>query len=149
MSRASVSWWRTSPANVADAANGHGDRRLETGDVVSTLFPVHRPGGHEQEGYRPAVVVGLPERPGAPRFGGLLLVPMTSDRGQDRAEHSPALYPRYAAGMAGLRSPSICLLDQTRALGSERVSRYRGTLGEDQYRPIHDGLRRILGEGDK
>lgn len=117
--------------------------------MVSALFPVHRPGGHEQEGYRPAVVVGLPERLGTPRFGGPMLAPMTSDRGQDWAKRSPALYPRYAAGTAGLRSPSICLLDQTRALGSERVSHYRGTLGEDQYRPIHDGLRKIFGGVEK
>lgn len=124
-------------------ANG-GIRRLEIGDVVSALFPVHRPGGHEQAGYRPAVVVGVPERLGTPRFGSLLLAPMTSDRGQDWAERSPALYPRYAAGTAGLRSPSICLLDQTRALESERVNRYRGTLDAGQYQPIHTGLSKML-----
>lgn len=134
---------------MADTTDGHSGRRLEIGDVVSALFPIHRPDGHEQEGYRPAVIVGLPERLGTPRFGGPLLAPMTSDRGQDWAERSPALYPRYAAGTAGLRSPSICLLDQTRALGSERVRRYRGRLGEDQYRAIYDGLRKMLGEGDK
>ena len=129
--------------------DGDGVRRLEIGDVVSALFPVHRPGGHEQEGHRPAVVVGLPERLGTPRFGSSMLAPMTSDRGQDWAKRSSGLYPRYAAGTAGLRSPSICLLDQTRALGSERISRYRGTLDEDQYRPIRNGLREIFGDGDE
>ncbi|MBA2441370.1 MAG: type II toxin-antitoxin system PemK/MazF family toxin [Rubrobacter sp.] len=121
---------------------------MEIGDVVSALFPVHRPGGHEQEGYRPAVVVGLPERVGTPRYGVLILSPMTTDRRQGWAERSPALYPRYAAGTAGLRSPSLCLLDQTRTLDVGRVSRYRGRLSEDQYRPVRDGLRRILAEQD-
>ncbi len=74
--------------------------------------------------------------------------PMTTDRRQGWAEQSPALYPRYAAGTAGLRSPSLCLLDQTRTLDVGRVSRYRGRLSEEQYRPIRDGLRRILAEQD-
>ncbi len=133
---------------MASIANADDGRRLETGDVVSALFPVHRPGGREQEGYRPAVVVGLPERVGTPRYGVLILSPMTTDRRQGWAEQSPALYPRYAAGTAGLRSPSLCLLDQTRTLDVGRVSRYRGRLSEEQYRPIRDGLRRILAEQD-
>ncbi len=133
---------------MASIANADNVRRLEIGDVVSALFPVHRPGGHEQEGYRPAVVVGLPERVGTPRYGVLILSPMTTDRRQGWAEQSPALYPRYAAGTAGLRSPSLCLLDQTRTLDVGRVSRYRGRLSEDQYRPVRDGLRRILAEQD-
>ncbi len=133
---------------MASIANADNVRRLEIGDVVSALFPVHRPGGHEQEGYRPAVVVGLPERVGTPRYGVLILSPMTTDRRQGWAERSPALYPRYAAGTAGLRSPSLCLLDQTRTLDVGRVSRYRGRLSEDQYRPVRDGLRRILAEQD-
>ncbi len=70
---------------------------------------------------------------------------MTSDRGQSWAERAPALYPRYPAGVAGLRSPSICLLDQTRSLGVERVSRCRGTLSEEEYEPVREGLGRILG----
>ena len=118
---------------------------LGIGDVVFALFPGHDPAGHEQEGYRPAVVVGLPERLGAPRFGVLLCVPMTTDKGQAWAERASGLYPRYPAGTGGLRSPSICLLDQTRSLGVERVSRYRGTLSDEDYEPIRVGLGRMLG----
>ena len=75
-------------------------------------FPAHEPREREQEGYRLAVVVGLPERIGTPRFAVLLLAPMTSDTGKDWAKQATALYLRYAAGTAGLRSISICLLDQ-------------------------------------
>jgi hypothetical protein len=42
---------------------------------------------------------------------------------------------------AGNDRLSICLLDQVRAIGAERVHGYRGTLDAEQYRPIHDGLR--------
>jgi mRNA interferase MazF len=104
----------------------------------------HVPGGHEQQGLRPAVIVGIPERLGIPRFEVLVVVPMTTDRGQEWSRRSPALYPRFSKGTAHLRSPSICLLDQVRAIGAERVRGYRGTLGADQYRPIHDGLRRMM-----
>ncbi len=112
--------------------------------MISALFPEHVPGGHEQQGLRPAVVVGIPERLGIPRFEVLIVVPMTTDRGQEWSRRSPALYPRFPKGTANLRSPSLCLLDQIRAIGAERVRGYRGTLGADQYRPIHDGLRRIM-----
>jgi mRNA interferase MazF len=117
---------------------------LTTGDVISALFPEHVPGGREQQGYRPAVVVGIPERLGLPRFEVLIVVPMTADRDQQWAERSPALYPRLEKNTAKLRSPSICLLDQVRAIGAERVRGYRGTLGAEQYRPIHDGLRQMM-----
>ena len=117
---------------------------LAAGDVISALFPAHVPGGREQQGYTPAVMVGIPERLGVPRFEVLVVVPMTTDRGQEWSERNPALYPRLENGTANLRSPSICLLDQVRTIGAERVRGYRGTLDAVQYRPIHDGLRRMM-----
>jgi mRNA interferase MazF len=117
---------------------------LAAGDVISALFPEHYPGGHEQQGLRPAVVVGVPESLGEPRFEVLVVVPMTTDRGQEWVKRGPALYPRLARGTARLRSPSICLLDQVRAIDAERVRGYRGTLTTDQFRPIHAGLRRMM-----
>lgn len=117
---------------------------LAAGDVISALFPIHVPGGREQQGYRPAVIVGIPERLGAPRFEVLVVVPMTTDRGQQCSERSPGLYPRLEKGTANLRSSSICLLDQIRAIGAERVRGYRGTLDAEQYGPIHDGLCRMM-----
>lgn len=114
---------------------------LGIGDVVFALFPAHRPGGHEQEGMRPAVVVGLPGRLGEPRFGVLVVAPLTTDRGQEWAERNPDLYPRFPEGTANLRSSSICLLDQVRALDAGRIRRYRGRLNRDEYRPVRDGLR--------
>lgn len=129
---------------VPDSPDVPDKETLAAGDVISALFPVHLPGGREQQGYRPAVVVGVPERLGEPRFEVIIVVPMTTDRGQQWSERSPALYPRLEGGMAKLRSPSICLLDQVRAIGAERVRGYRGTLDAEQYRPIHDGLHRMM-----
>lgn len=120
---------------------------VSVGDIVSADFPEHNPREHEQEGPRPAVVVGVPETLGASRFPTLLLAPLTSDRGEARrwAAKSPELYPRLPRGSAGLRSNSICLLDQVRALGAERIRGYLGSLSGEEYRPILEGLRRMMG----
>jgi mRNA interferase MazF len=119
-------------------------RRLARGDIVTARFPEHRPPGHEQEGPRPAVVVGLPDRLGQPRFPTILLVPLTTDRGQEWALRSPDLYPRLAAGVGGLARPSIALIDQTRALSVDRLVAYIGTLAAADFASIHTGLQRIL-----
>jgi mRNA interferase MazF len=148
MNRAAASWWRATRSAVTSSSGGSGaGKSLVAGDIISALFPIHDPGGHEQEGYRPAVVVGMPERVGVPRFPVLIVAPMTSYRGQEWAERSPELYPRFDEGTANLRSPSVCLLDRVRALDAERVRGYRGTLSEEEYGPVREGLRQILGGG--
>jgi mRNA interferase MazF len=129
---------------VPDSPEAPDRETLTAGDVISALFPMHFPGGREQQGYRPAVVVGIPERLGEPRFEVLIVVPITADRDQQWSERSPALYPRLEKGTANLRSSSICLLDQVRAIGAERVRGYRGTLDAEKYHPIHNGLRRMM-----
>lgn len=130
---------------MSNASNGSSDEDLAICDVISVLFPAHDPGGHEQEGYRPAVIVGQPERVGTPRFPLFIIAPMTTDRGQEWAEQSSGLYPRFRKGTANLRASSICLVDQVRALGPERIRGYRGTLGEEEYQPIREGLQRMIG----
>ncbi len=72
---------------------------LQIGDIVTARFPQQNPQAHEQEGQRPAIVVGLPNRIGNPRFPLVILVPITSDRGQAWANDSPDLYPKFTAGM--------------------------------------------------
>jgi mRNA interferase MazF len=110
------------------------DRVLQVGDVVTFKFPSQVPRGREQEGFRPAIVVGLPSRLVKLRFPLIFVVPMTTDRGQDWVINSPNLYVRFAAGVAGLKSLSIALLDQVRAIDLARVVLYRGSLTSQQYR---------------
>lgn len=124
----------------------HPDPGLGVGSVITASFPVHRPGAHEQEGYRPAVVVGMPGLIGEMRFPVLIVAPMTTDRGQEWTKASPRLYVPFSAGTAGLRSPSVCLLDQVRALSFSRVHRVRGTLEPREYRPIREGLLKIFAQ---
>ena len=120
-------------------------RSLKFGDVVTVQFPQQNPQGREQEGYRPAIVVGFPNRLGIPRFSLIVLIPLTTDKSQAWVINSPDLYPRLAVGVAGLKSPSIALLDQVRVLDVNRIVAYRGSLTPDQYEPILIGLQRMIG----
>ena len=117
---------------------------VDFGDILLISLPSHAPRGHEQEGLRPAVVVGLPERAGDPRYPTVLVVPLTTQEGT-WSRKAPVLYPRIQAGAAGLPRPSIALLDQLRSIDVRRVSRYLGSLGQEEFQPVHDGLRQIFG----
>lgn len=117
---------------------------LQIGDVVTAKFPSQNPSGREQEGYRPAIVVGIPSRLGKLRFPLVFVVPMTTDRGQEWADINPNLYVRFSAGIAGLKSPSIALLDQVRAIDIYRIVAYRGSLTPQQYEEIAESLQKIM-----
>jgi mRNA interferase MazF len=117
---------------------------LQIGDVVTATFPSQNPSGREQEGFRPAIVVGIPSRLGKLRFPLVLVVPMTTDRGQEWADINPNLYMRFSAGVAGLKSPSIALLDQVRAIDISRIVAYRGSFTPQQYGAIAKSLQQIM-----
>ena len=119
-------------------------RSLQFGDLVTASFPQQNPQGREQEGYRPSIVVGFPNRLGNPRFELIVVIPLTTDKGQTWVTNSPDLYPKFAAGIGGLSSPSIALLDQVRVLDVSRIVAYRGSLTPEEYEPILMGLRRMI-----
>lgn len=101
---------------------------LQIGDVVTAKFPSQNPSGREQEGYRPAIVVGIPSRLGKMRFPLVFVAPMSTDRGREWADINPNIYVRFSAGVANLKSPSIALLDRVRAIDISRIVAYRGSL---------------------
>jgi mRNA interferase MazF len=117
---------------------------LSVGDIIVATLPEQVPIGREQQGYRPVIVVGVPEALGTPRYAMLLVIPLTTNRKQQWAIEYPALYPVLAAGDGALPTSSIALLDQVRSLDKTRVSRYLGTLTPEQYRPIVIGLSKMM-----
>ena len=119
--------------------------KLTPGAVFVADFPEHDPSGHEQEGPRPAILVGLPTRAERPRFPVLMLAPVTTFRAQSWVMVAPELYPVLRAGAGGLRVDSVALLDQTRALDASRVSRYLGQLTPEEYTPVQGAMRLIFG----
>ncbi len=119
-------------------------RPVNLGDILLVALPTQEPRGHEQEGLRPAVVVGLPERVGTPRYPFSLVVPMTTQRGT-WVERSPELYPVLEAGSGGLTRTSIVLLDQVRSLDLDRIRGYLGSLEGEKLAPISAGVRDMCG----
>lgn len=118
---------------------------LESGDVVIVALPSHIPRGHEQQGTRPAVVVGTVW--GEVRYPTIAIVPVTTQTGS-WSRSNPSLYPLLEAGAGGLSQSSIVLIDQVRALDMRRVLAYLGTLTLQQYTPILSGLRQFLRRED-
>lgn len=103
------------------------------------------PPGHEQEGRRPALLVGVPSRLGKPGFPVLLVAPVTTSRGQPWAEVAPRLYPRLKAGAGNLPRESVVLLDQLQVVDADRVAMVVGQLNESEYAPVRDGLKVMFG----
>jgi mRNA interferase MazF len=62
---------------------------LKPGAVVLIDLPLHDPKGHEQEGKRPAIVVGIPQ--GLLRYPVVIAVPLTT-QGGPWAKKNPNLY---------------------------------------------------------
>ena len=119
-------------------------RRLQMGDVLVVLLPEHRPPGHEQMGRRPAVVVGIPDLIGPPRFPVILVAPMTTAAGP-WVDAAPDLYPVLEQGEGNLPRRSVVLLDQIRAVDAWRVEGCIGTLPEDRIRQIRSVIARLFG----
>lgn len=56
------------------------NRKLRKGDIVLVALPVQNPSMHEQQGTRPALIVGMP--PGETRYLLAVVAPMTTQIGQ-------------------------------------------------------------------
>lgn len=121
-----------------------GSNTLSVGDVIVAKLPQQVPPGREQQGYRPVIIVGIPETLGTPRYPMVFVIPLTTNRNQQWAIDCPDLYPVLSAGEGALPTRSIALLDQVRSLDKTRVIRYMGTLTPAQYQPIRDGLSKIM-----
>lgn len=117
---------------------------LDIGDIVIIRFPLQNSQGREQEGIRPALIVGIPDKVAQPRFFLIIVAPMTSDKQQSWSINSPQLYPKLSAGIAKLPNDSIILLDQIRAIDIKRVVSYLGTLTKNQYQSILNSLQIML-----
>ena len=119
------------------------NRLIALRDLLLVHLPQHFTPGHEQEGPRPVVVVGLPGWLGKTRFDMLLVVPLTTQSGRWSGVNSK-LYPHFLAGVGGLKHDSVALLEHLRGLDVSRVLRFLGTLTPAEYHPIGTGLKQIL-----
>ena len=115
---------------------------IAIGDLVLVALPIHNPPGREQQGTRPAVVVGVPS--GEMRYPIVAIAPLTTATGS-WSSNNPTLYPLLEAGVGDLYRSSIVLLPQVRGIDVRRVVRYLGTLTSEEYAPIREGLTQLFG----
>jgi mRNA interferase MazF len=115
--------------------------RLSVGAVVLVALPTSDPRGREQEGKRPAIIVGLPI--GEARYPMIVVLPMTTATGT-WVDRNPDLYHRLSAGTAGLTRDSVVLLDQVRSIDMTRISGYLGHLTVEPYQPIAIALKQLF-----
>ena len=117
--------------------------RFQKGDLLWVDLPLRVPPGHEQIGQRPVVVVGLPEEIQALPYRVLIGVPLT------RTHFQGPLFPVLPARAGNLPAESTALVYQVLALDIGRVQGRIGTLSETEYKPIQEGLRKMLGLPEK
>ncbi|MBC7341175.1 MAG: type II toxin-antitoxin system PemK/MazF family toxin [Clostridia bacterium] len=117
--------------------------RVAPGDILLIALPSQYPHGHEQEGTRPAVAVGIPQGP--VRYPVVIVVPLTTQSGP-WAKKNPSLYQTLPPGTGGLPRVSTALVDQVRAVDIRRVRAYLGTLEEAAFKPIRDSLLRLFSD---
>lgn len=116
--------------------------RFQVGEILWAELPHRVPPGHEQIGYRPVVVVGLPEAIQLIPYRVLIVVPLT------RTRLRGPLFPLIQAGTGGLPADSTALVYQVGALDARRVVGRLGMLSEQELAPIKEGLKRVFGFDD-
>jgi mRNA interferase MazF len=114
---------------------------MARGDVVTVNLPVPagRP-GHEQVGYRPAIVVqtditdtNLPTT---------MVIPMTSNLAAMRFPHTLRVDP---SPQNGLIKPSVLLVFQLRAIDKGRLGKTIGSLEQRHLQQMESEIRMLLG----
>ena len=97
--------------------------------------------GSEQMGRRPVVIVlhdGFNE---APRWRSLIVVPVSTSVTQ--AQRGPTAVP-LVEGAGGLRRAGVALCHQVTTLDRAKLTQRLGTLRQDAFARVEDGLRAAL-----
>ena len=117
-------------------------RQLQIGDVIEVSYPRKVPKGHEQEGRRPAIVIGIPEKVSIPRYPVIMTIPVTTSLGSWTNENK--LYIKLNKSEGNLLENSIALTDQIVSVDITRITGLFGTLNENRVKYIKSILRQIL-----
>lgn len=104
---------------------------MKKGDVWMVDLPEGK--GHEQQGYRPAIVMGTTEMVSA-------VVPLTTTRETTRF---PYTHPIQPDSKNGLHVLSVALVFQVASLDPERFSRKIGELSREDLEAI-DALAKVF-----
>ncbi len=98
--------------------------------------------GHEQAGQRPALVLSVDGFNAGPADL-LLVVPLTSKT--TKSKNIPA-HIRVDPAEGGLKTPSVVLCDQLRAVSKDRLGKAPwGTVSDDTLAQVENAVRVLLG----
>jgi mRNA interferase MazF len=117
---------------------------IKTFDVIFADFPKHEPPGHEQEGERPAVVIGFSSNY---CHSMIKVVPFTTlfdlknQRERTLSKRFPEVCPTFRKGVGGLERDSILLAYQARRLSSSRILDLYGSLDSRHCKIVVAALR--------
>jgi len=82
-------------------------------------------------------------RPSGSRFPMVVAVPLMGQRGPWQ-EAAPYLYPVIEEGIGGLTLDSVALLDHVQGIDDRRLQRRMGSLPDQAWRPLQEGLQRMI-----
>lgn len=116
--------------------------RIGIRDVVLVDFPEHYPPGHEQQGRRPAIVIGFSDF----RFPMVQIVPVSSFCDEDTGERKvfvdkfSEVFPIFPRGTGGLEKDSVVLSTQMCVLDRKRIVGHYGKLSLKEYSVVIKAL---------
>jgi mRNA interferase MazF len=114
---------------------------MTRGDIVTVDLPEPSTGtGHEQMGYRPAIVVQTDITDA--ELPTTMIVPLTSNLSAMRFPHTLRVEP---SPQNGLIRPSVLLVFQLRAIDKRRIGNNIGHLEHHYLEEMETEMRRLLG----
>ena len=113
---------------------------MARGDIVTVDLPASASrAGHEQVGYRPAIVVQTDITDAS--LPTTMIIPMTSNLGALRYPHTLLIDPSI---QNGLTVPSVLMVFQLRAIDKRRIGNRIGRLDQRHLQQLETEIRHLL-----
>jgi mRNA interferase MazF len=116
------------------------EAKFQIREILWATLPTRDPHGHEQEGNRPVVVVGVPSRVQNIPYDVIQVIPIS------KTAFTGVLFPTIAAGHGGLPLESTALVYQLMVLDTARIKGRLGKLSVKEFKPIQTGMKALLGD---
>jgi mRNA interferase MazF len=113
---------------------------MKRGDIILVELPQADTSGHEQEGFRPALVVH--DDATSNQLSVIMIVPMTSKLRLQSFSHTILVQPSQ---QNGLDKPSVLLVFQLRAIDKRRIKKTLGTIESSIMEQVSTEMKKLLG----
>ncbi len=110
---------------------------MDIGDIYAIAIPSTN--GHEQAGYRPAIIVQTPKF--EEQLSTALIIPLTSQLG---AQTFPGTFLIHPDTDNGLTTDSVALVFQLRAIDKKRIRRRLGRLNDSHLAELYQLVKTLM-----